>query len=116
MCIYILSGLTMISPSTFQSLDSKKKAEIIEEVSALFAAYSTVASTVHTLIASNAKLSDEYMNTFYSTIHQIMDDLQNNKISEAVKKLADVKSLVDRIHALEEKHKQEDVESLIENI
>ncbi len=106
----------MLSPTVFQSLDTKKKAEIIEEVSALFAAYSTVASTVHTLIASNAALSDEYMNTFYNTIHQIMDDLQNNKINDAVKKLADVKSLVDRIHALEEKHKQEDVESLIENI
>lgn len=106
----------MLSPTMFQNLDSKRKAEIIEEVSALFATYSTVASTVHTLIESNAVLSDEYMNTFYSTIHQIMDDLQNNKINDAVKKLSDVKALVERIHLLEEKTKQENIESLIENI
>lgn len=106
----------MLSPTVFQSLNTKRKAEIIEEVSALFAAYSTVASTVHTLIASNAALSDEYMNTFYSTIHQIMEDLQNNKISDAVKKLTDVKDLIDRIHALEAKQSEQNIDSLIENI
>lgn len=106
----------MLSPTVFQSLDSKRKTKIIEEVSALFAAYSTVASTVHTLIASNTTLTDEYMNTFYSTIHQIMDDLQNNRISDAVKKLTDAKDLIDRIHTLEAKQAEQNIESLIDNI
>jgi len=106
----------MLSPTVFQSLDTKKKSDIIAEVSALLATYSTVASTVHTLIASNASLSDAYMDTFYSSIHQIMDDLQNNKISAAVKKIEDIRILIDKIHALEAQQSQENIESLIENI
>jgi len=106
----------MLSPTVFQSLDTKKKSEIIAEVSSLLAAYSSVASTVHTLITNNASLSDEYMNTFYSNIHQIMDDLQNNKINDAVKKLENIKVIIDKIHALEAQQSQENIESLIENI
>gem|GEM_PF-2917109 len=114
--LYIFTRLLMLSPTVFQSLDTKKKSEIIAEVSSLLAAYSSVASTVHTLITNNASLSDEYMNTFYSNIHQIMDDLQNNKINDAVKKLENIKVIIDKIHALEAQQSQENIESLIENI
>lgn len=106
----------MISPEWFKHLQSKQKVDIIKEVSALFAVYSTVASTVHTLIESNATLSDEYMDTFYETIHKIMDDLQNNKVNDAIKKLADARAIIERIRSIEAKQSEQNIESIIENI